>query len=228
MRNTATSLTHHQDRVQVRVRSCRPDANDLAWTTLGWLGNQHPRVGGKRATITLFKMCMRNQLPRVTLYANPLAKVTSEKPSPEFLAEARRQQRRWIKQLNTWLFGSARVKKHYASEDPILRQLEFTGVLILNGKHVRPDQWPAPNSFPNSDPLAGRRFGRLTVIEELPGRNCLCRCQCGRTSVKRLKHLVAGRTKSCGCLRDEKRESEQRRKETRAGIHSGGFGPTSQ
>jgi hypothetical protein len=217
------SLTKHQNRVQVSIRSCQPDVNDLAWTTLGWLGNQHPRVGDERATITLFKMCMWNQPPRVTLFANPLTKVMAARPSPEFLVEARRQQQRWIKQLGTWLFGSARVKRYYAAANPIIRQLEFTGVLILDGKHMRPDQWPDPKTFACGEKVDGRQFGRLTVIEELPGRNCHCRCQCGRTTVKRLKHLVAGRTKSCGCLRNEKREAEQRRKDTRAGIHSGGF-----
>lgn len=228
MTNPSASLTQHLDGVQVSVRSCRPDANDLAWATLGWLGNQHPKVGDERATITLFKMCMRNQSPGVTLFANPLAKVIAARPSQEFLAEARRQQRRWIKQLGSWLFGSARVKRYYAAVDPIIRQLEFTGVLIVNGKHMRPDQWPDPKSFTCGEKVDGRRFGRLTVVEELPGRTCRCRCQCGRTTVKRMKHLFAGRTKSCGCLRDEKRKAEQRRKETRAGIHSGGFRIESQ
>lgn len=221
MTNTWPRMTQHHDRVQVRVRSCRPDANDLAWTTLGWLGNHHPRVGDERATITLFKMCMRNQPPRVTLFANPLASVTAVRPSPEFLAEARRQQRRWIKQLNTWLFGSARVKRHYAMVDPIIRQLEFTGVMIVNGKHIRPDQWPEIGNSPINDSLVGRKFGKLAVTEELPGQQCRCRCQCGQVTVKKRKHLVAGRTKSCGCLRDAKTRTDCERKGKRAWIHSG-------
>ncbi len=212
----------------VHIERCQADPNDLAWSTLRWLGNTHPPVGDERLVAELFKMSMRNRPPGITVYANPVVRVTTESPSREFLAEARRQQRRWIQQLNTWLFSAGRVKRHYATVGPIIRQLEFSGVLIVNGKHVRPNQWPDPNSFACGEKVVGRRFGRLTVIEELPGRNCLCRCRCGRTTVKRLKHLVAGRTQSCGCLRDEKREAEQRRKDTRAGIHSGGFRPTNQ
>ena len=208
-------------RVGIRIDRCDADPNDLAWSTLMWLGNTHAPVGEERLVVELFKMAMRNRPPGMTIYANPVVRVTAANPSREFLTEARRQQRRWIKQLNTWLFRAGRVKRYYASASPIVRQLEFTGVLILDGSHVRPDQWPKLENLDSSATLAGRRFGRLTVIEELPEQMCRCHCQCGRTTLKRLKHLVASRTKSCGCLRDENIEANQRRKETRAGIHSG-------
>ncbi len=52
--------------------------------------------------------------------------------------------------------------------------------------------------------LAGRRFGRLTVLE--PARNACgraawnCRCDCGNEVVVRTGDLTSGGTKSCGCV----------------------------
>jgi hypothetical protein len=58
--------------------------------------------------------------------------------------------------------------------------------------------------------LAGRIFGRLTVIarEGSTGRAprrplWRCRCSCGGELVVRAASLLAGRTRSCGCLRAE-------------------------
>ena len=55
--------------------------------------------------------------------------------------------------------------------------------------------------------LAGRVFGRLTVIErgrDVPGSrhaHWRCRCECGKEKVVRSNGLTSGRTVSCGCLR---------------------------
>ncbi len=50
---------------------------------------------------------------------------------------------------------------------------------------------------------AGKRFGRLTVLELAGIHNgismWLCRCDCGRTAIKRRNNLQSGNTKSCGC-----------------------------
>lgn len=55
----------------------------------------------------------------------------------------------------------------------------------------------------------GQVFGRLTVLEKsappteytaYKGSWYRCRCQCGNTVVVRRSSLVAGDTKSCGCL----------------------------
>lgn len=55
----------------------------------------------------------------------------------------------------------------------------------------------------------GQVFGRLTVLEKsappteytaYKGSWYRCRCQCGNTVVIRRSSLVAGDTKSCGCL----------------------------
>ena len=58
--------------------------------------------------------------------------------------------------------------------------------------------------------LVGRTFGRLTVLAregstgQTPRRPLWrCRCLCGCELVVRAASLLAGRTRSCGCLRAE-------------------------
>lgn len=54
------------------------------------------------------------------------------------------------------------------------------------------------------DVKSGTRFGDLTVINEVErsgyNRRFLCRCVCGRESIKFLGNLRLGRSTSCGCL----------------------------
>ena len=57
--------------------------------------------------------------------------------------------------------------------------------------------------------LTGQRFGRLVVINLLTSKDAkrlkwLCKCDCGNECVVLGHNLVAGHTKSCGCLRNEK------------------------
>lgn len=56
--------------------------------------------------------------------------------------------------------------------------------------------------------LAGELFGRLRVLEQGPHApdgtiTWRCRCLCGTTRIVRACSLTSGRTRSCGCLRDE-------------------------
>lgn len=56
----------------------------------------------------------------------------------------------------------------------------------------------------------GQRYGKLTVINLLGrfpdgGVQALCRCDCGRKYQARLANLRSNRTRSCGCLRRERR-----------------------
>ena len=57
--------------------------------------------------------------------------------------------------------------------------------------------------------LAGKRFGRLTVIEKDAGNAnrhstfWRCRCDCGNDKIVATSHLLHGTVKSCGCLRKE-------------------------
>ena len=55
--------------------------------------------------------------------------------------------------------------------------------------------------------LTGRSFGRLKVVGDRTGRpsRWLCQCSCGSETRVRSGSLLAGRTKSCGCLQRELR-----------------------
>jgi hypothetical protein len=63
---------------------------------------------------------------------------------------------------------------------------------------------------PNSIPMFGRVFGRLTVIAEGAfdakwKRLWVCACSCGERVTVRGESLRNRNTQSCGCLNDEKR-----------------------
>jgi hypothetical protein len=58
--------------------------------------------------------------------------------------------------------------------------------------------------------LTGQRFGRLTVLEHVGTIRARragwrCRCDCGATVTVVSADLLAGRTRSCGCLAQEVR-----------------------
>lgn len=61
--------------------------------------------------------------------------------------------------------------------------------------------------------MTGMHFGRLTVLERAGSAKSgnqsnpvwLCRCDCGEVLLIRGLSLRSGNTKSCGCLRNERR-----------------------
>lgn len=57
------------------------------------------------------------------------------------------------------------------------------------------------------DVKTGDRYGRLTIVRELPSRNGYryveCLCDCGNYANTKLTFLRIGQSKSCGCLRKE-------------------------
>ena len=59
--------------------------------------------------------------------------------------------------------------------------------------------------------LKGKKFGRLTVIEndrmEKGVRLALCLCECGKESDVRVSDLRSGNTRSCGCLSKDIRKT---------------------
>jgi hypothetical protein len=67
--------------------------------------------------------------------------------------------------------------------------------------------WRSEKSKERALNLAGKRFGRLTVIDRAKNRgprafwNCVC--DCGENSVVQTYQLVSGHTRSCGCLKKD-------------------------
>ena len=63
---------------------------------------------------------------------------------------------------------------------------------------------------------AGDRFNRWTVIEEAEktaGKRMMsCECECGWKARVRVQDLVQGRSRSCGCLRDEEQKAQRKGK----------------
>ena len=51
--------------------------------------------------------------------------------------------------------------------------------------------------------LVGQQFGRLTVIENLPGGKKKCQCQCGNIIEVKTDNLTSGNTQSCGCYQKD-------------------------
>jgi len=51
----------------------------------------------------------------------------------------------------------------------------------------------------------GEKYGRLTIIKELPNRKVIAVCECGKEKEYFLLSLRSGASKSCGCLRSEVR-----------------------
>ena len=53
--------------------------------------------------------------------------------------------------------------------------------------------------------MIGKIFGKLKVLSELDerakggGKQYLCKCECGNTTIVRSDHLKSGHTTSCGC-----------------------------
>lgn len=66
----------------------------------------------------------------------------------------------------------------------------------------------------HTDDLTGRRFHWLTVVEGTDqgvagNRMWLCQCDCGRHKFVKRKNLIAGVTRSCGCLQRKVSSSRQ-------------------
>lgn len=63
--------------------------------------------------------------------------------------------------------------------------------------------------------LAGEKYNKLTVIEELAERNKFkqvmlkCLCECGNETITYKHKVVSGHTTSCGCVQDQNRKRRQ-------------------
>lgn len=62
--------------------------------------------------------------------------------------------------------------------------------------------------------LTGQKFGKLTAIRATEERNrgsvmWECQCDCGNTALVKSSALTSGATRSCGCLKREKRVAKK-------------------
>jgi len=180
------------------------DDNALAMSTLQGLGWTLGCVGGDRELVVSLMWQMKHAGTLGTVYANPRFVVRAAAPTARFMAQARWAQRTWLQQMKQILGSGGQLKREIKQRPPLLRQLEFTGVLVVDGLHIAPQQWPTGNQ-PPADPinLVGRVFGRLVVVTKGVKGRWECRCRCGSRTTVRAKHLLHGKTKSCGCLKAE-------------------------
>ncbi len=71
-----------------------------------------------------------------------------------------------------------------------------------------------------SEDISGMRFGRLVAIRPAPDEIQIskqmweCQCDCGNICLRTKRNLKSGKTKSCGCLR-----KDRRREEIKTSIH---------
>lgn len=77
------------------------------------------------------------------------------------------------------------------------------------------------NNFFMNQELIGNKFGRLTILEFVERRQykdiVKCECECGKMGNFYLAHLLNGRTKSCGCLKNEQNHKKRPPKENIVG-----------
>lgn len=57
----------------------------------------------------------------------------------------------------------------------------------------------------------GKVFGKLTIIDQVPGKKSICKCQCGNIKTVSTGNLMTGSTKSCGCLASTKSDDYDQR-----------------
>jgi hypothetical protein len=204
----------------VSVERHEPDFNDLAWQTFTFLTPgldvEHPGPNDQIARCLIDRLGKHRLFRFGTVYANPCAVVRSEHATDTFLRYARRFQADWFHCFNESLFSATRVRRQMSLEDRVTRQLMYTGVLIIEDKHIFPDRWPG------RPPLSrGTRFGCLVVLEPLPQAMVRCMCDCGKVVIKHRKHLISGGTKSCGCRKEQREERLKNRRRDRGWKHTG-------
>jgi hypothetical protein len=70
--------------------------------------------------------------------------------------------------------------------------------------------------------MIGKRFGRLIVLAraENKGRRTAyrCKCDCGQEKIVTSENLVAGHTKSCGCINRERLSARSKEQNTTHGM----------
>jgi hypothetical protein len=129
------------------VQRCVDWGDDLAWVTLTELGCIGVSPGRPDLLVSCARLVLSGQHGTGrTTYINPEFTVAAPhgEPTEDFLLAARRAQKTFLAHLKSILFSSRRVKNTMREVDPISRQLTFSGVMIINGKHIHPSRWPQP------------------------------------------------------------------------------------
>lgn len=132
----------------VVVESYSLNESDFAWQTMM---NMLPEIltfgdnpGRDLAIERFFEAVMSDpsRLALANVFVNPIRRVISENPTRQFYKAARRAQTDWFRVLKTILTKRSIVDRAVSRMPPTIRQLSYTGVLIVGGKHRRPDRWP--------------------------------------------------------------------------------------
>lgn len=76
-------------------------------------------------------------------YATPGYSVTAPADSPldRFVTQARRAQILWNRQAAR-VMGKGGRRRRIKAEEPLFRQLIFTGMMLINGRPIHPRAWP--------------------------------------------------------------------------------------
>ena len=208
-------------RTDVQMTRIDCDWNNLAWQTIQNFSTLEGNPPPENSLEDKVRFLLSQDVDWGTVYANPGYVVRSSSVSQHFMLSAKRAQSSWLHRVRQTL-GNSGFQKEQSQATPLMRTLQFTGLLILNGRHVRNDQWPATSQTLRTRTfLEGQEFGRLTVIKVESQGRCLCRCQCGNETHVQRQHLVSGRTQSCGCLRSELDHRIQEHKSKWAWIKTG-------
>ena len=114
------------------------DLNHLAWQTLqrmAGLLDIPPVEEDQIATVS--KILLKGIQCEGCYYANPAFSVSApaDTPEEEFFVAVKHAQREWLRELKSFLLKSRRLKRAMRAVHPLVRQLAFTGICIINSKH---------------------------------------------------------------------------------------------
>jgi hypothetical protein len=166
---------------RITVERCEPNFNDLSWQTFELLtqGQWPDNPGDDEDIAILFRVLLgkKGVLRPDTTYANPCGAVRSAQADNQFFRIAKQLRDDWFARFNLALCSSRRVKAEMDRVHPIIRQLTYTGVLFVEGRHAFPNQWPATNGRKPPDcftPRKRRQEGREPTIRVCDIDNSLC------------------------------------------------------
>ncbi len=114
------------------------DLDNLAWQSLQRLAGlfDFPPVEEDQIAI-VSKILLKGIRCEGCYYANPAFTVTApaDTPEEEFFAAVKDAQRQWLRELKSFMLKSRRLKRAMRAVHPLVRQLAFTGICIINSKH---------------------------------------------------------------------------------------------